>query len=277
VDCIASERRAGANGTPPQAYRAKPAWSDKTAQHPYRQPVTGLFVALALAGVAYWQRGIAVEQRKLAERQAARSDARADLIESQNTVRAAPREALSRGRDAAAKLDALGSGDTALPLLDMILNTARELPPIKPYARYPLTPATVFARQPQPKGSEDMTINRRPAARPFTVVGTRDVTGIFDDNGRAVGLPFGSDEVDRSYTNDMAWLDEEHFIAATGGWRKVSADADFTLFNAALPIYRANGTLAQHLLAKHAFRITSVGVLENNGGDLESERSTPHF
>jgi formylglycine-generating enzyme required for sulfatase activity len=232
--------------------------------------VAGLLVALVLAGLAYWQRGIAIdqegiakEQRKLAEEQAARSDARAELIQSQLIVRDTPREALRRGSNAAAKLDALGSGDAALPLLSNLLNTARELPPAGSYSHYALGDATVFARQRQPVGSAETVINGRPATKPFTVVGSNDVTGIIDDHGRALGRPFGGDDVGRSYTNDVAWFDDEHFVAATGGWTKMDTGADFTLLNAGLRLYRADGTLVQEILPKNAYPITSVAILEH--------------
>jgi TIR domain len=107
-----------------------------------------MFLLAVMSGLAV----TALMQRNMAVREAAHSSARAELIESQFIMRDAPREALRRAYPAAQKLDALGVGDEALPLLSSILNSARELPPLRPYSHYPLGDATVFARQPAPFG-----------------------------------------------------------------------------------------------------------------------------
>ena len=269
----------------------------------------GLLLALALAGLAYWQRGIAVQERELAvqnaeeakaqksradesaeearrnadeargqrdiaerqtqeaTRQAARSDARAELIQSQLLTKAAPREALSRAYQAAQKLDDLGAGDEAVSFLGNVLNSARELPLRRPYPNYILADGTVFVRQSSTSGLTTALIAGRPATKPLTVVGTLDITGIIDEDGRAVGRPIGGPEFDRSYTNDAAWLDDEHFVLATGAWEKANEQSnEFRIFNPALRLYNADGTLAEEYLARHFAPVTSVAVL----GDKEA-------
>jgi TIR domain len=105
-----------------------------------------------------------------------------------------------------------------------------------------------------------------PTTKLLTVVGSNDVTGIIDDEGHAVGRPIGSSDIDQSFTNDAAWLDEQHFILATGEWIKLKRDSrELTLFNPALRLYRVDGTPAHEYLIKHAAPITSVAVLERDG------------
>jgi tetratricopeptide (TPR) repeat protein len=252
----------------------------------------GLVVAVGLAGLAYWQRSVAIEQRGIAEqnaataernaeeartqksiaeretvqatRQAARSDARAELIQSQLILHDTPREALRRGYNAAQKLDQLGFADEALSLLSSVLNSARELPALRAYDHYPLVEAMVFARQTAPKPLKGAATSS--PRQLLTIVGTNDVTGIIDDQGHAAGRPIDSSDSDRSYTNDAAWLDEEHFILATGEWKKTNTESnEFVLLNAALTLYRAEGRLVQEYLVGHSAPVTSVSVLEHQG------------
>jgi hypothetical protein len=224
--------------------RAEKARADQSASEAQRN-----------ADEAHEQRDRAEREALRATRQAEVSDTRAQLIQSQFILRDAPREGLRHSLEAAQKLDQLGAADEALPLLSSILNTARELPPLKPYA-YSLDHATVFARQRPPKTPAEQK-------KLLTVVGSNDLTGIIDDQGHAVGRPIESSLEHGSYTNDAVWLDDEHFILATGAWQKRSPDSkEFDLFNAALRLYHADGTLAQDYLVGHRAPVTSVAVLE---------------
>jgi hypothetical protein len=138
------------------------------------------FVAIALVFRSLY---LTAERETLrATKQAALSDARAELIESQLSLNDAPQKALRGAYQSAQTLDRLGAGDGALALLSSILNTARELPLHVPYSHYSLDKVTVLARQSAPKGSTDGAISGRPATKPLMVVGSKDVTGIIDDD-----------------------------------------------------------------------------------------------
>jgi WD40 repeat protein len=269
----------------------------------------GLLLSLSLAGLVFWQRGVAVKERDLAEqsasqakaekeradksaadaqlsaadaraqrdiaqlqtaaaeKQAALATARAELNQAQLISRDAPREALRRAYGAAQKLDELSSGGDALVGLSKILSSVREIPLPGPYGHYNLGDATVISRQKIGDGPVDIAVNGRSAKRPLTVIGTYDLTGVIDDNGRAVALPIGSGEVDRSYANDATWLDDNSFILATGAWRKVNALSDpFSLFNAALRRYRVDGTLIEEYVVDHPAPVTAVAVFKSQKG-----------
>src|SRR5262249_53889552 len=122
------------------------------------------------------QRDRAEREALQAARQAQRSDARAELIQSQFILRDAPREALARAYEAAQKLDSLGAANEALPLLGTVVNTARELPPRKFYSEYNLRGATVFARQATPKNTTKAPISGRLSSKLRTVIGSNNVT-----------------------------------------------------------------------------------------------------
>ena len=179
------------------------------------------------------------------------------------TIRDAPREALRRAFQAAQKLDALGAPDEAFPGFRSVVNSVGEVPLHSPYSHYSLGDATVIARQPQSDSANDAAVGGQPATRPLTVIGTYDITGIIDDDGRGVGRPIGSGDVDRSYANDAAWLDDGNFILATGEWSTNGPSEPYYLLNPALRRYRADGTLAEEYLAGHMAPVTSVAVLRN--------------
>jgi WD40 repeat protein len=258
----------------------------------------GLIVATVLAGLVYWQRGVAVRERDLAEhnaaeakaekdradksavdaraqrdvaeretaeaeKQAALAGARADLNQSQLVTRDAPRDALRRALDAAKRLDARGAGEDAVVGLSRVLNSVRELPLRQPYGHYRLSDATVLSRQQSQDGLVDVLVGGRLAKRPLTVIGSYDLTGVIDDDGRPVGPPIGSGEVDRSYANDAAWYDDNSFLLATGSWRKANAQTDpFSSFHAGLRHYRIDGTLVEEYLVDHVAPVTAVAVFK---------------
>jgi WD40 repeat protein len=58
-------------------------------------------------------------------------------------------------------------------------------------------------------------------------------------------------------------LDEDHFLLATGAWRKLNGQSGgFTLFNAALRLFNADGTLAREYLSGHVAPLTSVVTID---------------
>jgi len=207
------------------------------------------------------QRDIAEREKIEATEQADRSNARAELIQSQLTMMDAPFDALGRALGAAQKLDSLKAGDEAVPVLRNVLNAVREVPLKQPYGHYDLDSARVIARQAPPEWQNDT--NNNPGGL-LTVVGTYDLTGVIDDEGRAVSPPLGSGEVDRSYANDAAWLDKDHFILATGAWMG-STTQTYTLRNAALRVFQADGKLSEEYLSSHSAPVRSVTVAEIDG------------
>src|SRR5206468_1413459 len=74
----------------------------------------------------------------------------------------------------------------------------------------------------------------------------------------------GSLEVSGSLTNAAAWLDDDHFILATGAWTREDGEpADRKPWNSALRSYSTDGTLKRKYLEDHPALLLSVAVLRN--------------
>jgi tetratricopeptide (TPR) repeat protein/WD40 repeat protein len=207
------------------------------------------------------QKNIAEEQKLVATQQAQRSDARAELIQSQFILKDAPLEALRKAAKAARQLDSLGGSEEALSLLWPVVNSARELPAFRSYSHFALSDATVFVRQPPPKLSADQT-SVQPSAKPRTIVGGLEVTGVIDDDGKHAGPPFGSGEIEDSYTNDAIWLDDGSFVVAQGTWTWVNEGV--ALRNAGLRRRTVDGKQTKDYLPEYKTPVTSVAMVEQD-------------
>lgn len=214
------------------------------------------------AAEALAQKNIAEQQKLEATQQAQKSNARAEMIQSQFMLKDAPQEALRKATNAARQLASLGSGEEALSLLWPVVNSARELPALKSYSRFSLSDATVFVRQAPPKPSADQTGVQPPPAKARTIVGGLDVTGVIDDDGKPVGPPFGSGDIDDSFTNDAIWLDDGSFVVAQGTWGWVT-DA-VLLRNAGLRRRTVDGKQIRDYLPDHKAPVTSVAMVEED-------------
>jgi len=214
------------------------------------------------AAEALAQKNIAEQQKLLATQQAQRSDARAELIQSQFMLKDAPQEALRKAGNAARQLDALGSSDDALSLLWPVINSARELPPFRPYSRFSFTGATLFVHEPPPEPRGDQASVQPASAKPRTIVGGQDLTGVIDDDGKAIGAPFGSGEVDDSFTNDAIWLEDGSFVVAQGIW-DWNAEAVLPR-NAGLRRRTADGKQTHDYLPEYKIPVTSVAIVKQD-------------
>ena len=111
-----ARQRAGADRRDASLRHREPARRDTAAQHPHRQPCGRTCGRARLAGIAYWQRSIAVEQRQIAEQQRKRAE---------DTLAAATKTANSLVFDLAQRFrDATG---VPAKLIKDILDRARAL------------------------------------------------------------------------------------------------------------------------------------------------------
>ena len=210
----------------------------------------------------------AERETEQATHQAARSDARTELVQAELIVKNSPRESLNGAYNAAQKLESLDAGADAIPAMTAVLNSARESPPKRPYSHYNLGGGTVFASQAvdHEMAQTNVLVNDRPTTRPFAVIGSLDVTAVVDDQGRSVSLPIGGGEIDGSYANDAAWLDNDHFLLATGTMQRMIGGEDKSPFNSAVWLYGVDGKVVEKWLADSQAPVTSVAVIDNNSG-----------
>jgi WD40 repeat protein len=205
------------------------------------------------------QRDIAERETAEATRYASRADARTELLRSQIVVKDTPKEAISRAYEASLKMKSLGAQDEAVSLLNSVLKAAREVPFRSPYSHYRLNLGTGFIRQPDP-----LDIFAPPRQNPGTIFASRDFTGVVDDSGRAFSKPLGSGDASGSLVNAAAWLDDKHFILATGAWtREDGKQGEQAPWNSALRSYSVDGTLDREYLEGHQALLLSVAALRN--------------
>ena len=203
-------------------------------------------IALGLSGIAYWQRGLAVENEKIAENRALESRLRAQAAQAQVLL----------------DVDRIGGLELSAKTVRENLSSARQIIPEVYSSVAKALHVTRQSRQLRRGSGVSYGTITRIAVSPdgkTLAVATADLLYLLDRSGGDIAPPIAAPDGRYIFANDVRWdKGGKNIIVASGAF------ATGKIRNAALRKYTIKGVLNRSYIADHDAPVMSVAIEKND-------------